>query len=138
MQTLTARISRDPARAAVNFDGKKERVDQLRVVVFQDGELHDAVDVRLWMGRAASASTHYCSVWARPAPGFQPRDWRTGHGKAGGYGYHRASAAMGAAVSAAGFELSAPIEGVGESAMESAALALAAAMGWTGPMRVFN
>jgi hypothetical protein len=53
----------------------------------------------------------------------------SGSGKAGGYGYHRASAALGEAIHNAGFTLSESISGRGESAMREAMLALAKVAG---------
>lgn len=48
----------------------------------------------------------------------------SGYGKAGGYGYCKASAAMGAAIDHAGIKLSNPIAGIGQTAMRDAAVAI--------------
>ena len=53
----------------------------------------------------------------------------SGSGKAGGYGYHRQSAALGCAIENAGFSLSSRIDGVGDGAMREALLAIARAVG---------
>jgi hypothetical protein len=53
----------------------------------------------------------------------------SGSGKAGGYGYHRQSAALGCAIESAGFSLSSRIDGVGDDAMREALLAIARAVG---------
>jgi hypothetical protein len=52
-----------------------------------------------------------------------------GSGRAGGCGYHRPSAAAGEAISNAGFTLAKSIGGVGDSAIEEALCAIAAAIG---------
>lgn len=60
----------------------------------------------------------------------------SGSGKAGGYGYHRQSAALGVAIENAGFSLSSRIDGVGDEAMREALLAIARAVGVTRPALV--
>lgn len=74
------------------------------------------------------ASTVHCNVWT-------PNGW--GHGAAGGWGYHKSSAALGEALQNAGYKLTgdvygsrrttqeAHIGGVGSRAMEEALLAVA-------------
>lgn len=52
-----------------------------------------------------------------------------GSGRAGGYGYHRPSAAAQEAIYNAGFELSESISGVGDSAIEEALVAIAESLG---------
>lgn len=54
----------------------------------------------------------------------------SGGGKAGGYGYHKASAAMQAALDDVGVQLSESIAGRGESAMIDALVATARALGY--------
>ena len=56
-----------------------------------------------------------------------------GSGRAGGGGYHKASAALGYAISNAGIALSEHIDGVGDGAMDRALLAIAAALGVNKP-----
>lgn len=77
-----------------------------------------AVDVRFY-GKSA---TIYCVVWIWHDA---LTDSARGYGKAGGYGYHKASAAMAEALQRAGVTLSRDIGGVGDSAIESALNALA-------------
>lgn len=78
---------------------KKETVQTLRAVIAQKDKLIELVDARLYMGRSSRASTVYCSVWIH-AKGI----YVSGYGTASGYGYHKASAALASALSAAGFE----------------------------------
>jgi len=54
----------------------------------------------------------------------------SGTGQAGGYGYHRPSAAAREAIYNAGFELSEDISGRGENAIERAVKAIAEAIGY--------
>jgi len=54
----------------------------------------------------------------------------SGSGSAGGYGYHKASAATQEAINKAGIMLSQPIDGRGSSAMETALNVIAAHLGY--------
>lgn len=54
----------------------------------------------------------------------------SGTGQAGGYGYHRPSAAAREAIYNAGFELSEDISGRGDNAIETAVKAIAASLGY--------
>ena len=127
----------DQAKAqdnAKNMNGEKELVQRI-VVVDDAGSKRTIVDCRLYMGRSRNVSAVYCSIWANGHINNE-RVWLSGHGKAGGYGYHKASAAMQNAITAAGFTLtddngdSMPIYGRGEWAMREAAIAIAAALGF--------
>lgn len=120
---------------AVNRDIKKERIRQI-IVVDDAGSKHKVIDCRFYMGRSQNASVMYCSVWLRGKLNNE-NVWLSGSGKAGGHGYHKASAAMHNAITAAGFELveddgvtPSPIDGRGDDAMRDAAIALAAALGY--------
>ena len=55
--------------------------------------------------------------------------WASGSGRAGGYGYHRPSAAAHEAFRAAGITLAEPIDGRGDSAIQEAMEALGAHLG---------
>lgn len=55
----------------------------------------------------------------------------SGTGSAGGYGYHRPSAAASEAIRNAGITLDKDISGVGESAIEAAVKAIAEMLGYT-------
>ena len=70
----------------------------------------------------ATNSVAYACIWIH-APDCHTR----GGGKAGGYGYHRPSAALADAMCNAGVTLSESISGCGESAMRDAVLATARA-----------
>lgn len=129
---------------ARNWDGEKERVNSWKVVApdptLPDG-ICELIDARCYMGKSRNASTVYASVWIH-GPGS---DWHSGRGNAGGYGYHKESAAIGDALASAGVELwgspysneqgdetkRAHINGCGSSSIEAALRAIAAALGYS-------
>jgi hypothetical protein len=115
-----------------NMGQTKEQIDGYTLVVCIDEQIVAPVDVRIYMGRSASASVVYASVWLR-----YENIQCSGHGKAGGHGYHKASAAVSAALASAGVKLSVDIDGCGDSAIVEAIEAVGVAMGFDGcPMRV--
>lgn len=84
-----------------------------------------------------AGATCYCVVWIHAWEHGFPEAGATascrGCGKAGGGGYHKPSAAMGEALADAGFTLSEPIDGRGDSAMDSALRDIAALFGIARP-----
>lgn len=72
-----------------------------------------------------TGAMNYACLWARDAGGAISI---SGGGRAGGYGYHRASAAVQAAFDDAGIQLSEDIGGRGDRAIEEAVYALARAL----------
>lgn len=138
MDTYNATIPAPEARQmnARNYGGRKETTERHVLVVLVDGELREAVDLRLYMGRSRSASTHYASVWVRPCDGSEHL---SGTGKAGGYGYCRASGAASVAFDSAGIRVTvtrdgedvpASLHGAGMRAIERAMHAIADAAGY--------
>ena len=130
-----------------NYADTKETILELRVIArrsehaaYEPRKLCEVVTARFYMGRSRNASTVYCSVWVH-CEGIHT----AGHGTAGGWGYHKNSAALSAALTSAGVELwgspydkededtnegqRAYISGCGDSAMRSALLAVARATG---------
>lgn len=80
----------------------KELVSAYSLVVrMPSGELREVVTVKCYMGGSASASVVYAVMWVRCKDG----EWTSGSGSAGGYGYHKESAAIADAVRSAGIEL---------------------------------
>lgn len=134
---------------AVNHGHNLEQV--ARYLVVDKKTEKTVVDARCWMGRSRSASTVKASIWISLSDKKRPDGWEwaetSGSGSAGGYGYHKISAAIGDAMDSAGVELygtpyagardavdmktRAYINGVGESAIRSAVLAIAYAAGYT-------
>jgi hypothetical protein len=76
-----------------------------------------------------TGSRNYCCLWVNNEPIHT-----SGSDYAGGYGYHRSSAALQGAIDNAGFTLDKRIDGVGDSAMEEAMLAIAECIGIKNPL----
>jgi hypothetical protein len=66
----------------------------------------------------------YCCIWVNGGT------YSSGSGSAGGYGYHRASAAAAEAITAAGYTLERSIAGSGDSAIEEALINMARVEGY--------
>ena len=80
----------------------KELVSAYSLVVrLPSGEMREVITVRCYMGRSASASVIHAVMWVKCADGH----WTSGSGSAGGYGYHKESAAIADAIKSAGIEL---------------------------------
>jgi hypothetical protein len=93
-------VKPDAKKPAMNHSCSKETTDSWTVYGMGAGpDPVELIDARCWMGRSRQASTVYASIWIHGG------DYRSGRGDAGGYGYHKSSAAMAAAISAAGIEL---------------------------------
>ena len=132
---------------AKNYSQEKELVSRYLVIDKKTEKV--IIDCRCYMGRSSNSSQVYASVWinsnkplCEDEEGFTT--YTTGGGCAGGYGYHKESAAIAEAISSAGFTLFGSasgydnkpdfkrichIDGVGESAIKSALLAIAYACG---------
>lgn len=121
-ETLLATLPAEPVQNGRNLGGKKELLSTWDVVAFRDGEYHQPVTLRTYAGRSRDSSRIYASIWVSGR--------YSGHGYAGGYGYHKASAAAQTAIRSAGITLSAPIDGRGDSAIEGALGAIARALGF--------
>ena len=126
---------------AWNHGDDKELIDHRKLIAFdarrgapKPGETHHhddrfrtVVDARWYMGRSASSSVVYCSVWIH---GREYGNETSGTGSAGGYGYHKASAAFDLALSSAGVKLVQSIHGAGDYAVTEAMRAVAKAVGY--------
>ena len=126
---MKATLEREVSNA-VNYGDKKETTRTYNVIT--DG-LANVITARCYMGRSASASTVYASIWIN-SPGYHS----SGKGKASGYGYHKESAAIAAAIESAGITLDQSIEGIGNTAIEDALKAIAAALGFSDVLIVEN
>lgn len=111
--TLTITESNDSAKIRQN---RKENhfVHEYSAI---NTALEKIVSLRIY----ATNSTHYACIWVHGDK------YTSGGGKAGGYGYHRASQAAMIAIDNAGIQLSEQIGGRGESAIRDAVLAIAKA-----------
>lgn len=88
-------------------------------------ELKTIVSLRLYY----TGTTSYACIWIN---GKQIHSH--GSGSAGGYGYHKPSAAAAEAIRNAKFDLSIDISGVGDSAIEIAVLSIAKTVGYAKAM----
>lgn len=127
MKTITATLPAESIYNGKNYGGEKEMISAWNVVAFRDGDYYEPVTLRTYSGRSRGSSRIYASVWVMGFSGF---GGCSGHGFAGGYGYHKASAAAHAAIRSAGITLSASIDGAGDSAIEGALGAIARALGF--------
>lgn len=143
MSNMIAKLPTSSTENAKNLDGDKERVSSYNLIgVSAEGIPIEIIDCRVWMGRSTSASVVYASVWIRDKAKAR---WYSGYGKAGGYGYHKESAAIAHAIDSAGVEFYGSayaqseevdysercyIAGVGQSAMDQAFFAIASALGY--------
>lgn len=116
-----------PKRAAVELS--RPLASTLAIVAIVGDRIETAVTCRIY----GTAATNYAAVKAYSPGG---RLLASGNGKAGGGGYHRASAALHHACDAAGIELSEDISGIGECAMRAAMESIARAAGFTGFLHV--
>ena len=127
----------DHSNASVPRD--KEQIQSMDLVAFvrdrkplegypsyQDARFDNVVTARWHMGRSRSASVVYCTIWVRAKDGR----WFSGTGNAGGWGYHKTSAAFGAAVRNAGIGLTVSPGGHGDRSVEVAMHAIAKAAGY--------
>ena len=100
---------------------------QYSAVCFNGKNAYEAVTLRIYSTDARS----YCCLWVRGNCSWEGCGgdyWRNGSGHAGGYGYHRASAAAAKAIENAGIDLDEEISGRGWTAIENAVEAIARAM----------
>ena len=115
---------------AVNYGDKKELIKTFNLIT---DELKEIITVRCYMGRSTGASAVYAAIWVNTREYYS-----SGKGKAGGYGYHKASAAIADAICSAGITLDTNISGVGDSAIKEALSAIANALGFERVLIVEN
>ena len=107
--TLTAKILR-PEQLNARQPDKKELVGCASLIVrdktrpeYRDSEMCEAVTIRVYTGRSSSSSVVYACVWLQGPHGSNLS--ASGRGSAGGYGYHKESAAIAEALRSAGIGL---------------------------------
>lgn len=93
--------------ACTNYEGKPD--------------LKPVVELRLY----GTGNSNTAAIWVHAEELHT-----SGTGSAGGYGYHRPSAAAAEAIRNAGIELDKDISGVGDTAIEQAVKAIAEAVGY--------
>lgn len=94
-----------------------------KAIMIKEGKVEDLVDLRI----SSTSSAAYAVVWLyspkvkdKEGHTVKPSFWNSGSGRAGGYGYHRPSAAAAEALSRAGVKLSEDIGGRGDQAIRDA------------------
>ena len=123
---MKAKFTKTDVSNARNLGDKKETIRQMVLITHKDGGFKEPVVVRWYMSRSGDgASPVYCSMWVNHHPYYV-----SGRGKAGGYGYHKASAAFQDACDSAGIELSQPVDGRGASLVKEAMFAIGEALGF--------
>mgnify|MGYP001199441990 CR=1 FL=1 len=141
---------------ARNYGGEKELIRGIKLIDKKTERV--IVDARWYMGKSASASTVYCSLWCRGHGAYDAAHSTSGKGTAGGYGYHKASAALASTIASAGITLYgspyghpsngdtdkatkamlkrlAHIGGCGDGSIDCALLSIAYAMGYRDVIR---
>ena len=98
---------------------KNNFMEQYTGFALIDGVLREIVILRIY----GTNAKNYACLWYNNTD-----EWGSGSGSAGGYGYHRPSAAAQEAFEKAGVTLSEDINGRGDSAIREAVEALAKAL----------
>ena len=141
---------------ARNYGGEKEQIRGIKLIDKKTERV--IVDARWYMGKSSSASAVYCSLWCMGRGVYEAAHSTSGKGTAGGYGYHKASAALASAITSAGITLygspyghpangdtdkatkallksAAHIGGCGDGSIDCALLSIAYAMGYRDVIR---
>ena len=122
-------LNAQEAYDGLNINHRKEDKfsEQFSGIVCRNGKMYEAVILRIYR----TDSRAYACLWTMGNYAWGQADgslWRSGSGWAGGYGYHKASAAAHAAIKAAGIELSENVHSAGDSAIMNAVEAIAREM----------
>ena len=133
MSTQTATLTSPNASNGRNYGDTKETIDSYVVIGVgkSRSDVVELANLRIYRGRSRSASMIYASIWLRGG------NYASGTGWAGGYGYHKASAAAQAAIDSAGITLGQPIDGRGDTAITDALHAIGIMAGFD-TVRVFR
>ena len=124
MNNITATLPHAAQSNGKNLSRQKEMVSAISAVALINGKMHEVVCARWYTARkSGGASPVYASIWTYGA-GVDI----SGHGRATGCGYHKASAALSNAIDSAGIVLSERIDGVGDGACRRALEAIARAI----------
>ena len=124
MNSITATLPSASISNGKNLSPQKELVSAMSAVTVINGKMREVIVARWYMARKSDgASPVYASIWTYGA-GFDI----SGYGRATGYGGHKTSTALSAAIDSAGIVLSERIGGVGDGAIRSALEAIARAI----------
>lgn len=120
MDAIKATRARDAAGVKPNHRKINKFTRGYKVVYVGYGnEIESLIDCRIY----DTPSKTYACIWVNDLKAR--RNYCSGSGCVSGYGYHTASAAVGEAIAAAGYDLTQPIDGRGNQAIEAALLAIA-------------
>ena len=106
---------------ALNARDKQALIHQYTVLGIVDNEIRSLVEARIYMSASRSAERMTAILWVHG------KNYASGSGWVGGYGYHKPSAAVEKSIEAAGFINSESISGRGESALVDGLKAVALA-----------
>lgn len=110
-----------PKKDSFNAKYRKNSLSHsFQAVTIEGGELRTLLDLRIYFPNQVC----YAALWA-PC-----NDWVNGTGKAGGGGYHKQSAAVSAAFTAAGYSFTEHWGGSGDEAIKDAIRAVCALHGF--------
>ena len=124
MNNITATLPPTTQSNGKNLSPQKELVNAMSAIAVINGKMREVIVARWYKARKSDgASPVYASIWTYGA-GFDI----SGHGRATGYGYHKASAALSTALESAGIVLSERIDGLGDGAIRRALEAIARAI----------
>lgn len=114
-----------------NYGGEKEMLASYILIGIgaSRSDVNELAVLRIYSARSRKASRIYASIWVH--------NKCAGSGWAGGYGYHKASAAALEALTNAGIKLDEPISGRGDNAIADALRAIGIALGYD-TVRVFT
>lgn len=109
----------------LNINHRKEKhfQEQYSLVAVYKGDLKQVAQLRTY----GTSSMNYCCLWVNDS---KTQTYQSGSGSAGGYGYHRPSAAAMEAFNNAGIYLDSDIAGRGDRAIEDALIALGKKLGY--------
>ena len=109
-----------------NMDNK-ETIQRWNLIAFDDDKFKELATIRWYMGRSASSSVVYCTLWVTSHTFRKTHDdWTdaSGSGSAGGGGYCKVSAAFQDALNNAGIFADEGIAGRGDTVVQDCLLAL--------------
>ena len=124
MNNITATLPRAARSNGKNLSGQKELVSAMSAVAVVNGKMREVIVARWYKARKSDgASPIYASIWT-----FGAVHIISGYGRATGYGGHKTSRALSAAIDSAGIVLPERISGAGDGAIRSALEAIARAI----------
>lgn len=122
MKTLTQTVTAFNPDRGININHRKEGNAFYSFSIIDLDAGKESAVIRLYYSK--SGARNYACLWVH-----EEEFYSSGSDYAGGYGYHRPSAAAHGAFKNAGITLAKPIDGRGDSAIEDAMRALAEFMG---------